>query len=207
MGRQLSAASRAFSSKAILLQAKGIVLTQQAFNALLAWLSPDREQAALRYEEVRQKLLQRFRHWGCFSFSEELADKTIDRVAEKKPDIYSGDCMPYFYCVARYIYLEWSRQPRLEPMPSGDWADNRQTVDKECEYECLQHCLTRLPRESRRLVVEFFQDERRKKIDHRKRLAGQLRITPNALRIRVHRIMIVLRSCMEDYLKKRISLK
>lgn len=55
------------------------------FEQLLAWLDEDRELAGKKYEEIRFRLINLFIARGC-RISEELADKTIDRVARKVKD-------------------------------------------------------------------------------------------------------------------------
>jgi hypothetical protein len=52
------------------------------------------------------------------SISEELADRTINRVAIKLPEIegtYSGDPTAYFLSAAKFIYLESQRRERIPP--------------------------------------------------------------------------------------------
>ena len=40
-------------------------LTQEAFDALLAWLDPEREAAGRKYEEIRLRLIKLFTCRGC----------------------------------------------------------------------------------------------------------------------------------------------
>ncbi|HEY0083559.1 MAG TPA: hypothetical protein VGB61_12265, partial [Pyrinomonadaceae bacterium] len=57
-------------------------LTQEGFERLLTWLSPDREQAGKKYEEIRQSLIKIF-VWRGVHEAEDLADETITRVTWK----------------------------------------------------------------------------------------------------------------------------
>ena len=41
------------------------VLTQESFDLMLSWLNPDRDFAGIKYEQIRNKLISRFRHLGC----------------------------------------------------------------------------------------------------------------------------------------------
>ncbi len=94
-------------------------LTQEAFDALLAWLDPDREAAALKYETVRLRLIKIFACRGC-SEAEDLADETINRVTSKLPEIqasYTGEPARYFYGVANKIHLEYTRRKPVPPLP------------------------------------------------------------------------------------------
>jgi hypothetical protein len=63
---------------------KDWVVTQSAFDRMLAELDPDRERAGEKYEQIRQKLMKFFQWRGCSSSAaEEHTDRTIDRVARK----------------------------------------------------------------------------------------------------------------------------
>jgi DNA-directed RNA polymerase specialized sigma24 family protein len=169
-------------------------ISQDAFDGLLNWLDADRDGAGRKYEMIRQRLIKIFACRGC-SDADDLADETINRVTTKLPAIgetYTGDPALYFYGVAQKVHLEYLRQnrPRPTPPPAVD-----ATAD-EYEYECLDQCLNGLPGENRRLVLEYYQDVKRAKIDHRRKLAEQLGIAVNALRIRAHRIRSQLHKCV-----------
>ena len=56
-------------------------LSQEAFDALLKWLDSDREQAAMKYEEIRKRLIKIFTGRDCVE-AEDLADETINRVSK-----------------------------------------------------------------------------------------------------------------------------
>lgn len=178
------------------------ILTQAAFDSLLAWLDADREQAGRKYENIRQRLIKIFTCRGRPD-AEELADETINRVTLKAPEVareYVGDPALYFYGVAQKIYLESVRKrpPAVVPVVAA-------TSDEiEREYECLERCLERLPPSGRELVLEYYQNDKRAKIDHRKQLAQKLGIAQNALRIRAHRIRATLQQCVEECLQQNL---
>src|SRR5215471_19931644 len=95
-----------------MLMKKDWVLTQDAFDQLLEWLGPDREHGALRYEEIRRRLIKIFVCRGCRA-AEELTDETIDRVTSKLVDVapgYKGDPALYFFGVAHKVHLEYVRK-------------------------------------------------------------------------------------------------
>ena len=58
------------------------VLTHQALDNLLEHLDPDRNRAAEKYEQIRQRLIKLFRWRGCLLFEEHI-DITFDRVARR----------------------------------------------------------------------------------------------------------------------------
>ena len=62
------------------------VITQEAFDGLLAWLDPDRDRAAHKYETVRTRLIKIFSCRGC-GVADDLADETINRVTAKLSEI------------------------------------------------------------------------------------------------------------------------
>ena len=177
---------------------KNWALSQESFDALLEWLAPDREQAGQKYEEIRQRLIRIFTARGCYE-PEDLADETINRAANKAGSIsedYVGDPALYFYAVANNIHLEYlRRKPAPTPPIKLDESNNT-----EEEFRCLEQCLSHLTSENRDLVVRYYQDEKKAKINQRKILARDLGIGPNALRIRACRIRASLQKCVEKCL-------
>ncbi len=173
-------------------------LNQDTFDQLLSFLDPDREEAGRRYVEIRHKLIYIFTCRGC-STPEDLADITMDRVADKTPaiaDSYVGDKNLYFYGVARKVFLESVRKKPNRPPP----PESVNTEEDELMLECLEECIKKLTARNRRLILEYYKDDRGAKIDRRRKLADQLGIALNALRIRAHRIRMNLQSCVADCL-------
>jgi len=165
---------------------------------MLIWLDGDRERAGEKYERIRQKLIRIFTCRGCAN-PEELTDETINRVTRKIQDIadtYEGDPALYFYGVAQRVHLESVRKkPDVDPLPPPDPPEQ-----VEREYSCLERCMEQLPPKSRELVLQYYQQDKRAKIDNRKELADRLGIALNALRIRAHRIRSSLQVCMQECL-------
>ena len=176
-------------------------ITQESFDKLLAWLDPDRERAGQKYEWIRLKLIKIFRCRGCTT-PEDLTDETINRVTRKLQeiaDIYVGDPALYFYGVAHKVILEHVKK-RPDPLPPPP-IDTREEI--ELEYSCLERCMERLGSDSRLLIIQYYQENKQAKIDHRKLLAERLGIALNALRIRAHRIRASLQQCVGECLKER----
>lgn len=176
-------------------------LTKEAFDRLLIWLDPNPDRAGEKYEAIRRRLIKIFACRGC-DCPEDLADETINRVAGKVPEIgatYVGDQALYFYGVARYVHHEYLRkQPTPQPPPP---ADEPSTTEEE--YECLEQCIESLPPHSKELFLQYYREERRAKIKHRKRLSERLGIELNALRIRACRIRTNLQTCMLECLESK----
>jgi len=174
-------------------------IPQEGWNLLLRWLDPEIERAGAKYERIRQNLIRIFVGRGCHE-AELLADRTIDRVISKIPQIqseYVGDPAPYFYGVAHYIHREWLRTRKPEVEITTDAA----AVEPEEEgpaYSCLEKCLGKLPSPSRELIVEYYRDEKRAKIERRRTLAKTLGISTGALQIKACRIRSMLSACVND---------
>ena len=167
-------------------------LTQDQFDKLLDWLDADRNAAGLKYSRIQLRLIKIFACRGCAE-PESLADITIDRVAAKIEWLtvnYVGDPTLYFYGVARNVHLEYLRKKPIPPPPPVPEPET------ERDYDCLEQCMQKLPRNNRELVEQYYQGEKKTKINNRKKLAGALDITLDALRIRAHRIRKQLQQCM-----------
>jgi DNA-directed RNA polymerase specialized sigma24 family protein len=172
------------------------VITQESFEALLAWLDPNREAAGQKYENIRVRLIKIFSIRGC-SDAEDLADLTINRVIARLPDIkssYVGDPVGYFHGVARKIYLESRRKKEIATgLPQSVAAP---AIGVGVVRECLRECLKQLTADQCELVLEYYLNDKRAKIDHRKHLAERFNLTANALRLRAHRIRAILEKCV-----------
>jgi DNA-directed RNA polymerase specialized sigma24 family protein len=172
-------------------------ITQESLTELLAWLDENREVAGQKYESIRKRLIAIFVNRGC-SDAEDLADLTITRVAARLPEVahnYVGEKISYFCGVARKVYLESRRKREIAtdqfPLPP---AAPRIDITREC----LRECLDRLPSDQRELVLDYYLYERRAKIDNRRVLAEELKISVNALRLRAHHIRTALEKCVRQ---------
>ena len=178
------------------------VLTQEAFDSLLSWLDPNRDDAGKKYEIIRYRLIKIFTCRGC-NEAEDLADETINRVALKVEAIeesYVGDPALYFYGVANNIHLEYLRK---KPAPPVELPPTTEVDEMEREYDCLDRCMQHLSAKQRELVLEYYQGDKRIKINHRKELARKVGIALNALRIRAHRIRATLQQCVQSCLEEK----
>ena len=189
------------------------VLSQNAFDSLLAWLDADRETAGKNYETIRGRLIKIFVCRGCPE-AEELADETINRALAKIDQIthdYVGEPALYFYGIGRNVYREYrrkmmARQTDVPVETAGTRSVSAAVLtsgDIEPEYECLERCLERLSITSRTLVLEYYRQEKQAQIDYRKHLADELGIAVNALRIRAFRIRKTLEECVHTCLERQ----
>jgi len=187
-------------------------LSQQAFDKLLNAFSEDRDKAGYDYEVARRKLL-RFFEWRVVESPDEYVDETLNRVARRIDEGQRIDnLMAYIAAVARLVLMEVVKaRPRAQF--SLDDPENKvqltrpEPVEADTRLECLDRCLESLPEESRTLIIDYYQEERRVKIELRQELADRLQIPLNALRIRAHRIRLGLEKCITNCLQLRASEK
>jgi len=194
------------------------VLTQEAFDKLLARLDPDRERAGQKYENIRHSLITFFECRGSLS-PEDQADETMNRVARRLAEgkeIYVENPASYFYGVAWNVLKEHWEAPASESAPLESVPPSKALSDdpsrlrerhlerhqREQQLECLEQCLQALPSRNRELISRYYQGETGVKIQNRKSLAQTLGIPLNALRIRALRIREKLEACVEHCLKQ-----
>jgi DNA-directed RNA polymerase specialized sigma24 family protein len=178
-------------------------LRREHFEALLQRLAPDRELAGMRYEQLRSRLLSLFQYRGC-AHVEELADEALDRAArrlqEMGDDFVGTDPARFVYGVAWNVARESFRRRPTIPLPDG-WEGREASalpgeVDLERERACLDRCLELFGPAERSLLLGYFEGEKSARIERRSTLAQELGISPNALRLKIHRLTGRLRECV-----------
>jgi len=192
---------------------KASALTADAFTKLLACLDANRERAGERYEELRLTLT-RFFEWRGAPFPEHQTDEVFDRVARKLTEgIEIRNIGGYCYEVARLVCLEAlkgneRKRASLDP-DSLEVAAVYQTEDaneKELRLGCLDECLDSLPAESRDLIVNYYNDDDRNRIERRKSMAESLGLQREALANRAQRIRGKLEQCVNRCLHRKITI-
>jgi RNA polymerase sigma factor (sigma-70 family) len=154
-------------------------------DRFLDLLDGDPREAERKYKALRGKLVFYFQHNGCTD-PENLADEVFSRVLRRRNedvDIYSS-LSAYCYGIAEHILREHRRRPKpeelpaeiREPMPASILGLNR--VE---QHVLVQQCLQSLPEDERQILFRYY-------LADRASLARELRMTENALRIRVFRI-------------------
>lgn len=119
----------------------------------------------------------------------------------------------YCYEVARLVFLETlkGRDSKRAPLDEAEFTASAANVAAELaeaeehgrRLECLEHCLRRLPVESRELITEYYRDDRRDRIERRTTLAARLGIRRGALANRAQRMRDKLERCVTICLKKK----
>lgn len=176
-------------------------LSAEAFGALLDRLDPARDRAGERYEDLRLRLVKFF-EWRRAAAPDELADETMDRVGRRlldEPGLLPQSWPAYVHGFARNVLREsWKGRTDVPHLDRHATATPAAPDDdsKERALECLDRCLSALPEESRRLVLDYYREHDGAQIEHRRRIAEEHGIPLNALRLRVHRIRARLDTCV-----------
>ena len=181
-------------------------LTPTSFEFLLNRLDADPAAAASKYETLRMKIVHLVRWRGCpESHADDLADLTLDRVAQKLAAGEQVDNLNSFAAgVARFVLLEHSRKNKLDAV--GDdlpevaiGPDIDSFDDPEPRLRCLRRCVTNFSDEDKVLVVGYYDTDAGEKMKNaRKRLAEQVGLTMNAMKVRACRLRMRLESCIND---------
>jgi RNA polymerase sigma factor (sigma-70 family) len=193
------------SVSSLLSSSSGWTLTAEAFAKLLACLDPHPDRAGEKYETIRQTLVKFF-DWRGAHFPEDCADETLNRVTRKIDEGETIKDVPtYCHGVARMVFLETLKSPDrrrtdFEELPPLAIAAP-EPEDPDPRQECFHRCLHALPEDSRRLILQYYQDEKRTKINNRQALAERLGIPLNALRNRAQRVRDKLENCVQQCLK------
>ena len=186
--------------------------TQTAFRQFLDWLDEGVASGGEKYLEMRRRLVFYFDRKNCLA-SDELADETLSRVAQKleeKGSITGTSPAHYCYVVAKFVFLENLRQAKRGPsglnelaqarLSSGGSLNSKDTAamqSRERLHDCLDSCLAKLSLADRDLILEYYRGEQRAKIERRSQLAARLGVSMNALTIRACRIRYKLEECMK----------
>lgn len=184
-------------------------LTSAALAKFLAYLDEDAEGAGEKYETLRLTLVKFF-DWRCAPFPEELADEALNRVIRK---VDEGDPLrdvpTYCLGVARLLLLEAYKRPErrhvgldeVGPLALAAQTE-REGQEQDARQACFEGCLQTLSPENRELILAYYQDERRQKINNRLALSQRLGLPLNALRSRVQRMRDRLEHCVVQCLQK-----
>ncbi len=183
---------------------------REGFDDLLAWLNPNHELATAIYVDLRHSLIRIFSWNGCAD-PPGMTDEVFDRVINKLPKLkttFEGNPKLYFYGVANNLVKEYRKHVKqyssiesIEPA-----VDPPQEADEEDTYrreECLSSCLRKLTEEKRALILSYYSREKQAKIIHRAKMARDLGISVEALRVRMLRIRGILEECIEQCLDVR----
>lgn len=181
-----------------------------SFDALLSILDNDRENAGVVYEQLRARLIGFFEWRGC-GLADQLADVCFDRMAKKIADgevIQSPSA--YIATIAQFVYREHLRsaETRHDSIDNDDSSiteieANESVWNEDVKLSCLDKCLDEFSPADRNVITSYYDTEERTMIDSRRRLAENMAISMNTLRIKVCRLRSKLESCISECCDRR----
>jgi len=195
------------------------ILNQRVQSSFMTWLDSDSQRANQRLEKIQQMLLSKFgsRWYLSHEDVEDLVQETFKRVMQNvatNPGLGDIQPEPYIHGVANNVLRERIDQGRKRSEREITLPDNGQLVDPdenpeeqiltEIEREqmlpCLDKCLAKkLSLRERRMIKLCYG----RGSHYTKGLALLFGVSPNALRVRVHRLIRdKLRPCMEKCLER-----
>jgi RNA polymerase sigma factor (sigma-70 family) len=188
----------------------GDFLAGATFDKLMELLGPDREQAALEYRRLHERLTRYF-DWNGGADPAALADETFDRI-ERRLDKQGVEgpienVSAFALGIARRLLLEDLRRQKKAAETGARWSSIDQsdsTEEKELMDEALRHCLSQMPADRRKLIESYYEHGLSKALSHQK-LATKYGITINALRTRVLRVRNELEAAIISYLEHKMK--
>lgn len=175
---------------------------REEFDKLLRWLDSDRDKAAARLQQIEARLIRVFVSRGCVE-DDALKDEVINRVTTRIDTVRQNYPDPLRCCLAFVdnVHREYLREQKkikeaVPPPPPSP------PEELEKEDQCLRECMSELNAAEQYLLVNYFKGETGTRIPNRKRLAQELKLSPNALRCQAHRLRKKVRLCLQNRLEK-----
>jgi DNA-directed RNA polymerase specialized sigma24 family protein len=173
--------------------------TTEDTDRFLARLEPGCETSKQRYERVRHRLIKFFQ-WRACEDPANLADETVQRFFEKiraGQEVTSDTPYGYVYAVASNVFREYLREIRKHKVIADMWL-RRIPTPPDSTIDCGKRCLEDLDPDKRSLLERYYLDS-----GDSEKLASELGLSLNALRLKVHRTKSQLRACYEDCLRRK----
>ncbi len=180
-------------------------LSKIDFEQFLKTLDADRGKAAEKYIALRERL-ERFFEWRDCENPLELTDIVFDRITKK---VIEGEKIEnteaFCVSIAKFVLME----NRREVLRNSELNENSREISFETEQnvaddknelqserlKCLDECLSKIPFEKQKLLINYFDTDEKTLISSRKNLAENLGINLNSLRIRISRLKSKLEKC------------
>jgi DNA-directed RNA polymerase specialized sigma24 family protein len=183
-----------------------VALPAEAWTRLLGALASEPAAQGAAYERVRQRLEAFFRYKGARDPA-RLGDVVFDRVARKLAEgeaLELSNPIPYFLSVARFVWLEACRsdaQARKLQQTPPEPPEEEDPRAREARLVALEQCMEALMGGQRRVIERYHEGQGQARQRARAKLAEDLGISENALRIRAHRIRGALEACVRGKLE------
>lgn len=184
-------------------------VAKENFDKLLDWLSHDRDEAGVRFEQIRGGLIRFFRLKGCHD-PELLADESMNRVIKRIDtlDLMTGASpSSIFYGFANKVFFEYLRSEKQRTVQLSDSFERiflgTGQASSDPALDCLRQCMNGLNVLDGRLIVEYYSEEKQAKFEVRRQIARQKEMAMGALHTKIHRIKGILRPCVEKCLSNK----
>lgn len=184
------------------------------YERLLMHFSKDPRRAEEEFLEFRERLIVFFDRRRCQD-PELQADEAFTIAARFKDLNGVKDIRGFIYEIARRLALERGRSQRREPDQLGDVErlapaetmngtpeDSEDRKVREIRLQCLDSCLSKLPKRDRTLLLDYYREEKTEKLQLRRLLAATLGIRIGTLRTRLTRARTRIAACCEDCIQK-----
>jgi RNA polymerase sigma factor (sigma-70 family) len=178
--------------------------TPEQFHQFLLWLHPDSDQAAQKHETIRGGLYRFFARRNYYD-PDYLVDVTLSRVIAKIETIELHENVTqvgYIRGFAEHIYreaLRHNKEDQLDPIADQNKFSQPESPDysvQEQETSCLHECLAKLKPEDRELLQKYYAPNRDRRELSRQRMAEEMGLTIDNLRVKVMRRREKLRTCL-----------
>lgn len=184
-------------------------VARENFDKLLSWLSHDRDDAGVRFEQIRGGLIRYFRLKGCHE-PELLADESMNRVINRIDtlDLMTGASpTSLFYGFASKVFLEYLRTEKKRHVQLTDTFERIYAAalpsPADPAIDCLRKCMNGLNGVDGKLIVEYYSEDKQAKFEVRRQIARQKEMAMGALHTKIHRIKGILRPCVEKCISKK----
>lgn len=199
---------------------------ENELDIFLGWLSPNPEQAAQRYLNIRCRLVYYFVR-KRYDAPEDMASEVLQRAVEMvaKGVDFSDRVENYIFGIARNVGNERNRE--IIPLQLNETLDmpqteeglvhavsalvsfpNQETQEKEERFEreiqATETCLEKLSSRDRYLFVNYLlPPEKANVASYHEELAKKLNMKMNNLRVKYFRLRKTLQKCVEKNLNEK----
>ena len=183
-------------------------MNREVLDKVLCLLDPDKEQAALEYARLHERLT-RFFEWNNANDPRALADEALDRLGRRglSADAETGvrSASSFALGIARYLLQEERRRQSRDAEARRSWAaatGESSSAELEKMDEAMQRSLAKMKPDNRKLLEAYYRHTASQKIKAHRNLASQYGLSLNALRNRVFRLRKELESSVRSYLEQ-----
>ena len=198
----------AFPEATELAPAKDWMLTTEAFELLLNHLDNDRDEAARKYVSLYTKLVRYF-DWLASSMPAWHADETMTRIARKiEKGAVITNFQGFMFGIARKVAIEALKEREKEQRALAylsQAGSDQPDLEQEYLLARLEAGLLKLSPRGRELLLAYYATSDDKHMEIRRKLAAREGISVTALRVRVHRLKMMLQTYLEPDLDSELQ--